>query len=81
MARFPIRPHRQNAEEPPGEPLSEGLFSLRRRAPGPGGLASRMALAALALVLLFAMVIGVLAIHDAMRGDKQGIPNVQLEAR
>jgi hypothetical protein len=75
------RPPRDAPPEPPPRRLREGPLSLRRRARGPGGLASRMALAALAVVLLLALVIGVLAVGKAMRPGRLVAPNTHIETR
>jgi len=48
-------PHHRRPDEAPRFAASDHPLSLSRRAPGPGGLAGKIGLAALGLILMFAI--------------------------
>jgi hypothetical protein len=80
MADRPPTRH-ETPDELPHFAASDHPLSTRRRTPGPRGLVGRIALAALGLLLLFAVTAGIWAAVETSHRDDIKAPNVQLEQR
>jgi hypothetical protein len=71
----------ETPDELPHFAASDHLLSMRRHTHGPGGVVGKIALAALALLVLFAITAGIWAAVEASHRDDISAPNVQLEQR
>jgi hypothetical protein len=60
---------------------SDHPLGMRRRTPGPAGLAGKIGLAALGLILLFAATAAIWAASQASHRDDIKPPNARIEQR
>jgi hypothetical protein len=76
-----LRTRHETPDELPRFASSDHPLGMSRRTPGPAGLAGKIALAALGLILMFAATIAIWAAVEVSRRDDIIPPNARLEQR